>query len=182
MTSNVHAAIDAAAAAIADAKLAAQDAEDALAPAVARRDVIAERIADLETERASILAARRNGHQDDDTHGPRLVLIAADVDDLAAMLTEADTEVAPLRQAHEEARRRVLAAEQTLVNVREDEVLRLTMTRANELGELLLRAVAAIDLHKIRLATQRDLWTPSKALAEKLNALYVRRVQEPSKC
>jgi hypothetical protein len=118
-----------------------------LAPAVARRDVIAERIAELETERASILAARRNGHQDDDTHGPRLVLIAADVDDLTAMLAEADTEVAPLRQAHKDAGRRILAAEQTLVNVQEDEVLRLTMTRANEFSELILQAVAAIDHH-----------------------------------
>jgi len=176
MTSTVNTVIDAAAAAIADAHLALDDANAALAPAVANRDVVAKRIADLEAERASILAARRDGDRDNAAHGPRLELIAADTTELTAMLAEADAEVAPLRQAAEEARRRVAAADQVLANVREDEVLRQTMTRADELGALLLQAIVSIEGHRHRLATARNIWTPSAALAEKVHKLHLTRI------
>jgi septal ring factor EnvC (AmiA/AmiB activator) len=182
MTDAVNKLIEAAATAVADALLALDEAGAALKPAAAHRDVIARRIQALETERASILEARRSGHHDDATHGARLLLIAADIDELKAMLAEADAAVTPLRQATEETRRRVSAAIAARDTVREDEVLRLTVARANELGELLLQAAASIDSHKARLATSRNLWAPSKALADKLRALDLQRVQEVSKC
>jgi hypothetical protein len=181
MTDTTNKLIEAAATAVADAILALEEADAALEPAVAHREVIASRIQALENERASILEARRGGHHDDATHGARLLLIVADIDDLKALLTEADAAVSPLRQATEEARGRASAATAAQVKVREDEVLRLTIGRANELGELLLQAIACIERHKARLATSRNLWDPSKALATKLHALDLQRVPEVSK-
>jgi hypothetical protein len=176
MTNFANTAIDAAAAAIADARLALDDADAALAPAVANRDVVAKRIVVLEAERASIVAARRDGNRDDATDGARIALIDVDTAELKTMLTEADAEVNPLRQATEEAKRRIAAAEMAMAGIREDEVLRLTMARADELSALLLQAIVSIESHKQRKATSRNLWDPSAALAEKVNKLHLTRI------
>jgi chromosome segregation ATPase len=169
-------AIDAAAAAIADARLALDEATAAVTPAAVHRDAVAKRITDLESERSNILADRRTGHQDDAEHGPRLMLISVDLDELKVMLAEADAQVTPLRQAVDAARHRVAAADQALVGIREDEVLRLTMARADELGELLLQAIASIESHRPRLTTTRNIWNPSAALAHQVHKLHLSRI------
>jgi hypothetical protein len=122
MTNTATQLIEAAANAAADATLAVNEADAALEPAVAGRDRIADRIRSLETERTSILEARRGGHHDDAIHGARLLLIAADLDELDVMRTEADVQIAPLRQAAEEARRRLAAAVAAQDAVMKDEM------------------------------------------------------------
>jgi hypothetical protein len=182
MTDTANQLIEAAATAVADALLALDEANDALKPAAAHREVVVNRIEALETERAAILAARRTGHQDDAVHGPRLFLLDADLTDLKVLLAEADAQLAPLRQAAEEARRQVSAATTAQDNVREGEVLRLTIARADELGALLLRAIGEIDVHKRRLGASRNLYTPAKQLADTLHRLDLQRIPEVSKC
>jgi len=181
MTDTANQLIEAAATAVADALLALDEANDALTPAAAHRDLVASRIAALETERAAILAARRTGHQDDAVHGPRLFLLDADLTDLKVLLAEADAQVAPLRQAVEETRRQVSVATTGQDNAREDEILRLTVVRADELGALLLKAICEIDVHKRRLQASRNLWAPAKQLADTLHRLDLQRVPEVSK-
>ena len=83
--------------------------------------------------------------------------------------------------ALEADRASIAAAEQAPEGIREDEVLRLTMACADELSALLLQAIANIESHRPRLATQRNLWTPSRALAGTIQAIYMRRAPEISK-
>jgi len=181
MTEATNKVIDAAALAVADALIALNEAGAALKPAIAHRDAIAGRIRALEAERAAILEARRSGDHDDAAQGARLLLIQADANELAAMHAEASAAVTPLLTAEAEARSHVSVAIAARDKMRDDEVLRITIERANELGELLLQAAIAIDTHKARLATSRNLWTPSRALAEKVHALYLQRTPEVNK-
>jgi hypothetical protein len=176
MNTIVNAAIDARATALADASLALDDANATLSAAAAGRDVTSQRIAALEADRASILAARRSGHYDDEAHGGRLAIITVDLDDLRTILAEADAQMNPLRDTADKARHRVAAAEQALATEREDEILRLTIERANQLSALLLQAVKDIEAHKPRKVTSRNLWSPDQALAAAINQLHHTRV------
>lgn len=176
MTNFANAAIDARAAALADARLAFEDANTAVSAAVAGLDGISQRIAVLEADRTSILAARRSGHHDDEAHGARLAIITVDVDDLRVILAEAEAKVAPLRDTADQARHRVAATEQALATERDDEILRLTIERADQLSALLLQAVKDIEGHKPRKATNRNLWSPNQALAAAIHRLDLTRV------
>jgi hypothetical protein len=176
MTNFANAAINARATALADARLALEDANTAVSAAAAGLDGISQRIAALEADRTSILADRRSGHHDDEAHGARLAIIAVDVDELRVMLAEAEAPVAPLRNTADNARHRVSLAEQTLVTEREDEILRLTIERADQLSALLLQAVKDIEAHKPRKLTSRNLWSPDPAVADALHRLHLTRI------
>jgi hypothetical protein len=165
-----------AATAVADARLALDDANSALSAAAGDRNGISQRIAALETERCEIVEVRQSGHQDDEIHGARLAIIAVDLDDLRLILAEAEAQVTPLREAADKTRQRVSAAEQALATDRQNEVLRLLKDRATQLGDLLLQAVTAIESHKARLQMSRNIWEPSAALAEKIHKLHLTRV------
>jgi hypothetical protein len=168
MASNIiHAAADAVAQAAEDR----EDADAALAVAVATRNAVSGRISALETERSALLVARRGGDTDDATQGARLVLIDADVADLKVLLSNAEATVAPLQITAQNARQRVSGAEASLVTETENEVLKQLIVRADALADLLFDAATEIEDHKPRIATSRNLWTPQKKTADLIHRL-----------
>jgi hypothetical protein len=80
------------------------------------------------------------------------------------------------RDAADRARHHVAAAEQALATEREDEILRLTIERADQLSALLLQAVKDIEAHKPRKQTNRNLWSPDRAMADAIHRLDLTRI------
>jgi hypothetical protein len=105
-----------------------------------------------------------------------LAIITVDIDELRVMLAEAEAQVAPLRATADTARHGVSFAEQALATERENEILRLTIERADQLSALLLQAVKEIGAHKPRKQTSLNLWSPDGAVADALHRLHLTKI------
>ena len=95
-------AIQAAAAAVAEARSVAEGTESEVVTKTEARNLIAGRIEALDAERVGIVSTRKAGG-DDPSHGARLALIAADRDGSQEILAEADAELATARVANQDA-------------------------------------------------------------------------------
>lgn len=168
------AAIEAAAHQVAESLAAAQTAGVAFEEASARHDRIADRIRELDAERAGIVARRAAGdHRPDD--GGRLELIAADREGLAAMETEAMAAVNAARGPADVAKQNVASARQSLAREESLATERALVTHATELDRLLLATVHELAEVGQRTGRPRPAWGPSAELAKELRKLQARR-------
>jgi hypothetical protein len=161
--------IKAAAAALAEAKQDSETAAATLAEADDNRAQAASRIAALEADRSAIVAERSAGKLSPD-HGSRLALIAADIDGLVEIRTEADAAVTPARVTAQSASSHVAMAQAALDRESDSESLRRFVEHAGKLDALMvatLREIAALTTRRGARAT----WFPSAGLALEIRRL-----------
>ncbi len=170
-----NAALVVAAHALAAAERRRKEAAAALTEVEARAERIRGRTAALECERAAIIARRQRGQQEPDD-GPRLALIAADLDGLAALQRDADAAVEAARRPAEDAAR-ILATAHHVLRQEEDAAARAGLVAyAGRLDGLLLEAIAQLDALRERQPHRGiPAWGPSPPLWEALRRLRFQR-------
>jgi hypothetical protein len=165
--------INAAAGALAEARLGADRAAAVSVEAAEHRDEIRGRISALESDRSAI-AAERQGGIDNPAHGPRLAVIAVDLEGLGHILTEANQAVAAAAAEVKKANGHVEIAEQSLSHATNTEMLRRLVDHASHLDGLLLATTREISTGAKSLG-RRDPWSPSRELHDVLNRLHLTR-------
>jgi hypothetical protein len=173
-TQTADPALDAAALRLAQAEIAAHDADEALAAAAAERDRIGARIADLDRERREVGRRRQEGDLRD-TDGAQLALAAADIEALAAILGEKDAIATDAGAAAEQARRALDAARHGFEreqNLREEAAL---TGRMEQLDLLLREAIGQANGVSKRLGRGKPVWVPTKDLVSLLTPLDLGR-------
>jgi hypothetical protein len=171
MTSEIYAA----AGAVAEARLNADQAAAASVKASAHRDHIRGRIAAFEDDRSKI-AAERKGGVDDPAHGARLAVIAVDLDGLGQILAEANQAVAKAGAEVAAANSTVTTAEAALAAASDAELLRRLADHADTLDALLFDTVSDIAAVSQRLG-RRPPWSPRAILVSELRRLDLTRGQ-----
>jgi chromosome segregation ATPase len=163
-------AIKAAAETVAAAKLQSEQGAAALEAAGAALDRVRARIADLDSERAQIVAERKAG-KTAARHGPRLAELAADLEGLNEIHAEAvvangvaTAELTHLRQA-------VTAAEYALSNTADQALLVDLKTIASDLDRRLFDTIGEISSVAKRLGLNRPQWCPTPELANGIRRL-----------
>src|ERR1700688_2837338 len=106
--------------AVAESRVVIENAATALAEAEERRDLVRRRIDEKQAARAAIVAARKAGVESP-KDGPRLMVIAADAENLEAMLAEAEAAVRTRTRHATEARRILGQAEADLAKASDTE-------------------------------------------------------------
>ncbi len=168
-------ALLAAAHAVAAAECRRETAAAALAGAEARAAHVRGRTAALEREREAIIARRQRGQQAPDD-GPRLALIAADLDGLAALQRDADAAVEAARRPAEDAARILATARHVLRQAEDDAARAALLDYAGRLDGLLLEAIAQLDALRERQPHRGiPAWGPSPPLWEALRRLRFQR-------
>jgi chromosome segregation ATPase len=165
-------AIEAAAEAVAAAKLQAEHGAATLEAAGAALDKVRARIADLDAERAQIVADRKAG-KTSPKQGARLAEIGADIEGLNEILAEAvqargiaTAESARLSQS-------VAAAEYTLSNTADQALLGDLRRLASDLDRRLFGTIGEISSVAKRLGLNRAPWVPSAELGNGIRRLDI---------
>jgi hypothetical protein len=168
-------AIKAAAHALASARQNADAATAALTEAEAAADLPKAHVAELQAERAGIIAASRSGKQDPGKV-LRLAVIDEDLADLAPIVAEADSELAKAQSAAQEAKGAIVRAEQHMAAATDDEMALRLAEHAGKLDALLLATIN--DMAGIaKRGGRRPFWAPSPALVNELQRLHLIGIQ-----
>jgi hypothetical protein len=164
-------AINEAARALAAARHAAGSAAEAVIEAQGAADKPKQRVATIQAERASIIAASRVGNPDPEM-ALRLAVLDADLADLGQMVAEAEAELAKVKTAAEQAKQVVVSAEQYMTRATDDEMARVLAIHASALDTLLLATINDMRGLATRGA-RRPWWAPSEALVTELQRLHL---------
>jgi len=169
-------AISGAAGAVAESRVAVEQSGAALAIAEANRDGIKNRIDEKNTERAAIVAARKNGIENA-KDGGKLMTLAADLEGLTELLAEGTTLVNSAAARAAEAGRVLSQAESHLARRTDEEMLRRLVEHAEKVDGILLGTIQEINAACGRLGklSGREPWAPSIALAEALQRRHLTR-------
>ncbi len=165
-------AIESTATGLAQAQAKAAKVAEALSAAEGAKKIVQDRIAALEAERAQIIADRKEG-ADDYSHGPRLAVIAADLEGLREILAEVEAAIGPVKAEADAASAAVAQAQHLLERAEEDALLARLVDHAKVLDRLLHDTVTRINRIAQR-RSMRDPWAPSRALANELRKLDLR--------
>ncbi|MGO8915391.1 MAG: hypothetical protein ACLQJR_05735 [Stellaceae bacterium] len=161
--------IENAARAAATARQQTARAKEAMAEAQADADRVKNRVAVLQSERAGIIAAARNGDADP-AHALRVGVIDADLADLAPLVADADAAVSKARGAVASAGTVVASAEQQLALATDEELQQHLLEHASRLDELLLATIT--ELRGVWTRRRgRPTWAPSPALVIEITRL-----------
>jgi len=165
-----------AAGALAAAKVDIERAAGILADAEGARDVIKGRIVEKQAERAEIVADRKAG-ADSPKHGQRLMVIAADTENLEAMGAEAEADVTRAAAEADRARRLLAVTETNLAKASDTELLRRLIEHAVVLDGLLVKNIKEIADTWKRLGNSpgREKWTPTVELADLIKRIDLTR-------
>ena len=161
------AALTAAAATVAEARLAVERTRDAIEFAIGERDTVKRRIDEKNAERASISAERKAG-VDKKSHGARLAVLDMDLGHLGEMLSDAEGAVTRATAEDTAAKARLAEAEALLARETDGELLAGLVEHAGKLGERLSATIGEIDAAWRRLGRDvtRAPWVPSEGLAD----------------
>jgi hypothetical protein len=171
---NISPAVIAAAKAVASALQNSACADQAFMEATEHRAVAQGRIDALEAERAAITAARQRGDRNDALQGPRLALIAADLDGLGELLRQADEATNSASRVSAEASASLKAAQQQLDFARDVEGLAIAEAHAGKLATAL--AATLVEMAAISTRTGRSLnWAPTRELANTIRRIDLQR-------
>jgi chromosome segregation ATPase len=161
------------AAAVAEARGKLADAQGRHDEAMANKDQVAQRLAELEGKRASIRSARKAGDRDP-AAGPRLALLDVDIEVLREILADRQAKLRETATAVGAANAAAAGAEQQLQIVTDAAAVGRLVERLRELESLMARTIEAIDA-KVRPGT-RYPWAPTPALADRLRKLDLVRI------
>ncbi|UKJ74243.1 hypothetical protein [Azospirillum brasilense] len=171
---NVNSAIHAVALQLAQTEAWVERTAEPLAAANKKYERIQIRMADLDRQRADLIARRQRGEQHPDD-AANMTLIDADREGLAALLEEASAAVAAARKLHEDAKRAVDVARHQLQRTENEGVEESLIEHASKLDELLLATVKQLDEVRKRLGGGRPTWSPSNAIMNEFNRLRLQR-------
>jgi hypothetical protein len=161
--------IDHAALRVTKAEAAFAAATAKLTAAKTAADEINARVTALDSERAEIVAAARNG----DTDGKlalRLAVVAADADDLRKIASDAKAGVASAQVEMNRAAQEVAVSEQQLALVKDEVLERQLVAHVDQLAELL--GTGLTELRAIwRRKRARPTWSPTTELLRELQSL-----------
>ena len=163
-------AIRAAAAALAGAKVEAEQSAVALKSANEAVAEVRSKLDALEAEHAQIVANRKGGDARDDD-GSRLAAMAADSEGLAEILEERQATQTLAAAAFATSSQAVSAAEAMLSNASDHALIVDLKVIATELDAKLLATVVEITAVAKRVGSSRAVWLPSSLLANRLRAL-----------
>jgi hypothetical protein len=174
MSTTVNSDVTAASQAVAHARYELQNALLAFDAAAVKRTAIEDRIQVLVDARGDITRRRHQGEgQTDD--GPRLALIAADLDGLAALLSDASAIVVNLSGPVDQARRAVATAEEFLALAEDTACESALVEHVRHLDGLMLKSIERLHVIHNRRRRGIPLWGPSKALATEFRRLQSAR-------
>jgi hypothetical protein len=165
-------AIRAAAAALAEAKVEAEQSAVVLKDANSAVSEIRERLDALENERSEIVAARKAGDVHNGNDGARLQEIAADSEGLKEIYAERSAihaAAAAVSAAHSQA---ITAAESSLAHATNQAMLADLKVVASDLDQRLLSTIVEMSAVAKRLGMSRAPWIPTSLLAN-----YLRRLE-----
>jgi len=165
-----------AAAGVAESRVVVANTAAALASAETHRDTIKNRIAEKQAERAEVVAARKAGVETAKDAG-RLLVIAADTENLEALLGEAEAIVSTRTRDANEAKRILGQAESDLAKAIDTELLGRLIENAILLDGLMVRNIRDIADTWKRLGRSpgRESWAPTPALADTIKRLDLTR-------
>ena len=163
-------AIKAAADALAVARLQAEQASAAIDTADAALGKVRARIADLDTERAHIVADRKAG-KTSPKQGARLAEIGADVEGLNEILAESVLDRTAVATESARLSQSVTAAEYVLSNTADQALLSDLKALASDLDRRLVETVNEIAGVGKRLGQNRAQWFPTAELANGIRRL-----------
>jgi hypothetical protein len=166
--------IQAAAAAVVEARTALEEASARVAKAEQERAPVLERVNALAAERASILAERAADRPSAD-HGARLATNSADTEILAEVLARREGEVAAMKSAENARRMDLTVAEQVLKQVTATEHRQRLIAHANQLTSLLAATIREIAIVTETLGEKRVAWAPSVKFMDEIRLLDIRR-------
>jgi hypothetical protein len=163
-------AIKAAAESVAAAKLQSEQGAVALEAAGAALDRVRARIADLDSERAQIVADRKAG-KTSPKQGARLAEIGADIEGLNEILSESVSVRAAAAAESARLSQAVTAAEYVLSNTADQALLGDLKALASDLDRRLVETVNEIAGVAKRLGQNRAQWFPTPELANGIRRL-----------
>jgi hypothetical protein len=165
---DARAIFDAAALHLAECERASEHAEAAVQEAQAKLNQVAARIVSLEGERAQIIA-RRTGGDLRDGDGAGLAVLAADLEGLNKLRTDAAAALTLVQAPAQSAQRAVGLARERLARVEDQQALAQLKQQADTLADLLLRTVIRLLAAEQRLGLSgRDGWAPPRQLTDML--------------
>jgi hypothetical protein len=166
-------AIQAAARVLASARIGATRAEAALAKTTEAVALLADRSAALTAERSAIGEKARAGG-DTAALSLRLLVVDADLVDLAALAEAAQADCTAALAVAIEARQAVAAAEWSLSEAEADEYEARLLIHSATLDALLLETIGELITLGARKGS-RPIWAPSPALADAINRAHLNR-------
>lgn len=167
---HVNPAIQAAALQLAQAEAWGERTAEPLAAANEKYERIQARIADLDRQRADLIARRQRGEQHPDD-AANMTLIDADREGLAVLLNEAGAAVVAARRPHEDAKREVEAARHQLQRTEDEATEKALTDHLHRLDTLMLEALQQLLETNRRIGTTRPTWGPSRPLRDELRRI-----------
>jgi len=161
---------------VATAKVEVERAAAILAGAEGARDLMRARLNEKKAERAQIIGDRKAG-VDSPKHGQRLMVIAADMENLEAMVAETEADVARTAAGADRAKRALAQAEDGLAKASDIELLRRLIEHAVVLDGLMVKNIKEIAATWKRLGNSpgREKWTPTVELADLIKRIDLTR-------
>jgi hypothetical protein len=163
-------AAESAAYALAEAEAAVARTSAVLVDATERRNRISGRIAALNSERATNIA-RRQGGAGDDADGAKLALLAADLEGLDSLFSDAEGVVADARAPHHQAQQAVTSAGHILGTMQAEAEESALVCYLADLEQRAIEAMQRLAALHIQLGRGRPVWVPSVELQQALRRL-----------